>query len=287
MNKEKFFCICIFIVSLLFSSCYKDTENDFFLSLNDNWEYSLTGNQDDFSSISTDDFHSLNSIPPHRRGYIYLKTTFDIPDEYSEKKLSVFFGIVAVAAEFYCNEKYIGSSGYFPPQSSFEKQQATSLILPSYLLKSKNNILEIKLWVDGYGLISTTPVISTERTINNITKQENFLNSKLFLISSCLMMLVCFIYLFFFCLRPKDKSNLSFSLLCFFSSLFLVNVCIGEYPLLFSDIKSMLIVEKIFNGYVPILTVYCAISFVRDFLGWKETRGWIIYRAIVTIIPIK
>ena len=284
MHKKFLYVLIPFVFSLLLSAC-TDYDDNVLINLDSNWEFSVDS-KDDFKPVEPKEFRHLNKFAEHRRGYVYLRTRFDVPENYFEHKLGVYFGIVSLAGEFKCNGFYIGSTGYFPPEASFENQQASAFAIPTYLLKSRDNTLEIKMWVDGYGMISTIPFITTEKNIKNLTKKDNLINSKIFLISSFLMFLVCMIYLFFYYLRPKDKSNLSFALLCFFSSLFLVNVCIGEYPQIFTSIKYKLIFEKIFNGYVPIITVYYAISFMRDFLGWKESRGRIIYRQIITLLPI-
>ena len=146
--------------------------------------------------------------------------------------------------------------------------------------------LVIKLWVGGYGTITKDPFIAPQDQVTYIKARNDFINSKFFLIFSVLLIVVSTIYILLYFFRPTEKRHLSFSGITFFSSFFMVTVCIGEYPVIFKEGFSFLLYEKIFHGIAGTLSTHCTISFIRDLLRREDTKKITIARICITLANV-
>lgn len=275
----------IIFLSLLFLSCQKENDNRIYL--NSNWQYSTEGASGPFYDIQQRDFSSLPKFLETRKGYIWLKTNFTVPQNLQEKTLSLFLGVTKIADKVYINNTYIGKSGFFPPEEFTSGEISTAYQISPIILDYENdNELLITLWVNGKGCITQEPFIGTEIDINAHKTRSDYLNSTIFLLLSAVLIVISFIYFFLYILRPVDRSNLSFSRLTFLSALYLTTVCLGEYSLIFQGKYSLLLFEKIFSGIISILTANYAVSFIRDFLGKKDTKSATIFRKFIVFFAI-
>ena len=278
----------LILSALIFSlaSC-NDSENDKRVYLNKTWSYSLEGEFIGFSSLKISQLPALSILVPQKRGYIWLRTTFYLSEELRNEELSLYMGAVSIADSVYINGHFVGKTGFFPPYEYPQGEKPSSFSLPDeYLNFGGENTVLIKLWVNGYGKISSIPFISTYSDVMNKQVSVDFLQSKAYLLCSYFMLLVSAIYFFLYILRKREHSNLSFSRLNFFSALYLVTVYYAEYPIIYKIGYSFLLFEKIFHGAASIFAVYFYISFVRDYFDRTESKARRIYRIASSLISV-
>lgn len=251
-----------------------------------NWEYATDTLKTVYKPIETSQFPKISKLLPERKGDIYLRTYFTIPDNLKDEKLKLFLGNIKIANEFYLNGNYIDHYGVIGEKPFSSGSEASVYILPPTLCK-KNGLNEIiiHIQVDCEGRMGESPYISTERRVTAHEKRFNFFNSKMHMIISMVMFLIGIMYFTVYSLRRQDKQYLSFALLNIFSSLFLIYFFVDEYPI-FTDLNiSYLLVQKLFRGIAAALSSFFAVSFMCDYIGYNESLSRKIYRTALTIGP--
>lgn len=283
-NKSVLFFLIFF--SFLFSSCKIDEKEKVYIT---DFEYSLIGMGGTYHPFSSEyQLQKLADLLPNRKGYLWLKGEFIIPENLEKQKLGIYLGITKIAVGLYINGNFIAQSGSFPPIVFSQGEVPTYFSIPPECLNEpgKANIIELKFWVDSQGQLDKTPFISTFENVYNYYQKIDFKDSKLSLIVSYIMFVVAFIYFVLYIFKSNEKSNLSFSRLNFLSAFYMLTVCIGEYPReLLNYQHAYLLYLKIFSGVVSVITSYFAVSFIRDYLGAKDSKGRKIYRICITILP--
>ena len=282
--KKKYLFTFIIPLLFLFASCSKDS---FKIELDKNWSYSITGMDGEYKPIDNKSFSKLASFLPGRKGHIFLKTTFYIPEEYKQETLKCFLGNIKIANDFFFNGNHLGRNGFFEPNPFSIGGRCSSYSLPPPLSNYNDvpNEIIVHIYCDGEGQMDIEPFIGLQDNIKRYENRVDFINSKLQLTCSILLFFVGIIYLFLYSLRRSDKSNLSFGLLNIFSSLFLVVFCLGEYPIIFTNNYSYLLFQKLFRGISASVSTYFAVSFIRDFLGMTDSFSRKIYRTAITAGP--
>ncbi len=278
-----FYSFIILITLMMLSSCSR--KQDPIINLNNVWSYSVNGIHGKYNVFELKDFDKIKKALPDRTGHIYLKTTFSIPLELKNKPLRCFLGNIKIASEFILNGNYIGSTGFFPPSPFSIGGRSTSYSIPYTLCNEAQNEIIIHIYVEGEGGIGKTPFISTTDTVLAHEKLFDFVNSQLHLICSWMMMIIGLMYLLIFYLRRQEKHFFSFGMMNIFSSIFLVSLCIGEYPIIYVFGYSYLWYEKIFRALAAIFSSYFAISFMVNYLKFRENISFKIFRSAITIGP--
>ncbi|MCQ2593586.1 MAG: SpoIIE family protein phosphatase, partial [Treponema sp.] len=254
------------------------------IELDSGWSYTLFENAKAYLPLNNKYFSNLPAYVPDHRGYIWIKNTFYIPPELEYKNIAVYLGQIKVASEVYVNGVHIGASGYMPPKEFFNGEKSTAFQIPQSIIKYDNqpNTIVVKLWVNTTGKLGDSPFISTPDYVFLTRSMHDLLASEFPFAISIFLFFISFLYIFFYFIRPSDKSNLSFGLLTLFSSLYLFPICYGEYP--FGNTLDYLLFNKFFNAFVPYTAMHLAVSFIRDFLGKKETRWFKIFRIIFSAV---
>lgn len=269
MKFIRYFCLLFIILSLF--SCKKQDEYER-IYLDENWSYSVDGKYGIYKPLLTEQLTSLATLLPSKKGYIWLKTTFNLNAIDSYDQLSLYFGTVMIADELYLNNYYLGKTGLFPPYEFPEGGKPSSFYLPQeYLNTNSTNVLLIKLWVNGYGKIGSIPFISNYLDVTTKQIQVDFFQSKIYMLCSYFILIVAAVYFFLYMLRKQEHANLSFSRLNFFSALYLVSVYYAEYSI-YRHGYSFLLFEKLFHGGAAFCSTYFAISFIRDFFGRVDSK---------------
>lgn len=275
----------IFLLLILLSSC-KNTkaENDRFY-LYSGWKYSELGEPYDFYELPEQNLSFLSSLLDDKNGYIFLKKTFYLPQNFKYKDTYLFLGRVKIAAKVYINDHFIGQAGFFPPHEFTEGEKSSCFKIPKeYINFSAKNTIMICVWCNEYGTLKDIPFIADADDVIHKTEFDNLINSKIYMIFSVVLLMISFIYILVFFLRKADIENLSFSQMCFTTSCYLVTFYIGEYSIIYTHMYSFLLFEQIFNGLAPLLTCYFVINFTRDFLKYNEKIESRIFRFVLSCI---
>lgn len=286
--KKRFFLLSI-IFFLSFFSLYAKKSSDFDrIRLSEYWAYSIRGANGPYYLTNNNELNKLATLIPAGEGYIWLKSRFFVPKEYEKTNLTVYLGVVKIASEAYLNGKYIGQNGYFPPKPFSTGELGCAYNLPSAFLNydQVENELIIKIWVSGYGTISNEPFIASQEEVTFYKAKNDLLRSKFFLMLSVILLVISTIYTLLYIFRSTEKRHRSFAGLTFFSSFFLVTLCIGEYPIIFKQGFSYLLYEILFHGIAGSLSSHCTVSFIRDFLHKKDSKKVIIIRVCMTLFNV-
>ena len=99
-------------------------------------------------------------------------------------------------------------------------------------------------------------------------------------------MIITLIYFFLYLLRRSEVENLSFSLVCLFTGIYLCVFYYGEYSFLGKEHITYLMFEKIFKGATALITGYMIVCFARDFLHFNEKPQQKLGRFLVTLMGI-
>ena len=281
MKKFVYLFIISIFLSFLVSCGYNDDPE---ILLDSGWSYST--NQYTWTPISVSQLPKLAKLLPRRKGEVYLKNSFTVPDELKDQQLMCFLGNVKIASEFFLNGSSIGTTGFFDPSPFSVGGRSSVYLLPEGLFdRDGKNEIVVRIYMDGEGRVSTVPFISTLRKITAKQQTYDFFNSKMHLICSCVMLIMSIMYFTVYNLRRAEKQYLSFGFMNLFSSLFLISLSVGEYPIIYQSAFSYLLYQKLFRGVAASLSSYFAVSFMRDFLDVHETLSRKVYRTAITIGP--
>lgn len=286
--KKRFISCFIFFFLFIFSLFARKTSASNRIKLSENWAYSIRGANGPFYLTDNNELNKLALLIPSGEGYIWLKSRFYIPKEYQDTNLTVYLGVVKIASEAYLNGKYIGQNGYFPPKPFSTGELGCAFNLPSTFLNygQVENELIIKIWVSGYGTISDEPFIAPQEEVTYYKAQNDLLRSKFFLMLSVVLLIISTIYTLLYIFRSSEKRHRSFAGITFFSSFFLVTLCIGEYPIIYKQGFSYLLYEVLFHGIAGSLSSHCTVSFIRDFLHKKDSPKIVIMRVCMTLFNV-
>ena len=275
----------LFLIALtLLSSCKQTTENDERIYLDKNWQYSLYGEKYPFYDISVENFSKLSNLIEKKIGYIFLKSTFTVPSEYKHRDLALFLGRVKIASKIYINGHQIGKTGNFPPHEFTEGNKSFLIHIPrEYLNYDAENSIMICLWCHAYGSIESTPFIAEYADVETKADYDSLVNCKIYLVFTVILLIIFLIYLFLYLLRRSETENLTFSLLCLFTGLYLCTFYYGDYSFLSQSHLTYLQFEKFFKGACALITGYLIVGFTRDFMHYKESVVSKITRLVITI----
>ena len=279
--------ITLLFLVFTFSGCKKKSVPYYRIYLSDNWEYSLKGEPYPFYPLAANSLDKLANLLERQTGYIFIKTSFNIPKEYRHKDIALNIGRIKIASKIYINNHSIGKTGTFPPHEFNEGNKTFAFKIPKeYVNFGDKNTITICLWCHGYGSIDTVPFISEYNDAVISADYSTLVHSKMYFVLSVILMIINLIYFFLYMLRKSEVENLSFSQVCLFTSLYLCVFFYGEYSFLGKLNLSYLMFEKIFKGATSLLTGYMIIGFTRDFLHYNETKRCKIIRFLFTLISI-
>ncbi len=274
----------------MFISCKTPTSRkEGRLYLDKNWSYSIQGTKPDhpFTPIDIKNLDTLSEHLLNRTGYIWLKADFYAPDELKYIDTAIFLGRIKIAAKTYINGHFIGQTGFFPPHEYSEGERSSAFKIPrEYLNFGGNNQIVMVIWCHGRGRLYEIPFISDNDDVNYTKEFCNLVYSKIYFILSIVLLLISAIYFFLYFLRKTEKENLSFAELNLSTSFFLLNFYYGEYSIIYKNVYSLLLFEKLFHGIPVIFACYFVVSFARDFMKYNESLPHRIFRFCLAGISI-
>ncbi|MCR4580063.1 MAG: SpoIIE family protein phosphatase [Treponema sp.] len=271
--KSSLLFLCI-LSALLLSSCAGKEESEK-IYLSDGWRYCVnedSAKSGDYSYFDNSKLANLEGLLPEKRGFIWLKKTFTLPDSLRGQPLGLYLGRITLADQTYINGSYIGGEGSFPPHEFSAWNTARFYIIPAELLGEGENVLTIKIWVDGEGSIVSNPFISDVTSAKKAAGHEALWNSKIHLIFAFMMIIIGGYHLMLYLKNKRERENLLFALINLLSALYLSVFYYGELPDSFENLFSFLIFQKIFSSALPFVFPYLVASFVLSFVHAKENK---------------
>ena len=291
MHQNKFIFSILLIVILSFTSC-KSKNPEVKIDLTKGWTYALSKNDTDlpsaesFNSFDNSKLANLETLLPRQYGYIWLKKTFDLPDQLKNQNLGAYLGRISIADETYVNGAFIGGEGQFPDHEFSAWNIARFYTIPQEILNAEDNELLVKIFVDGEGSIVSNPFIGSVNTAKRAASHEAFWNSKINLVFAFLMIVIAAYHFMLYFKNRTEKENLMFGMINLLSALYLSVFFYGELPFNFGSHISFLAFQKIFSNSLPFFIAFMVTSFVISFVSFEENRIVRGIRLTFMIIPV-
>lgn len=294
-----FFTIALILVVLfLFQSCGRPSP--YRMDLSDSVEYCvlptdselpqvLFGNPT-FKHLDSKDKRHLSSLTDKENGIIWLKITFNIPQQLKNKELALYISELRSASRLFLNNNVIRQYGNFPPHEMSSGFQSQYFIFTrSSLNQDGENIVYIKVWPGVFGSISNTIFLGEQEDIFHHAERNSFFSSRIALVFCGVMFVIFFLYLFlyFVSINTKEiKNYIYYGLMNFYTIHFLFAIFISEVQWGTIVNISYLWFFKIFFCFGAFSTIYFANAFIISYLQYKASKTNIIIRMIIFTVSI-
>ncbi len=275
------------ILSLLFVSCEKRQGPR--VVLDSGWKYALqdpSHGPAQFFDVPDNDLTNLECLVPNAVGYIWLQNKFELPSDLKGENLSIYLGRIAFADETQLNGILIGKGGRFPANDFSAWTVARKYSMPQSLFVAGENILEIKIWVNGDGSVIGIPFIAREYDTALKTSLVNFFCSRIYMMFAFLCIVIALYHIVIFIRRPADMENLTFGIVNLMSPLFFVVFFIWDIPGFPARDWNYLVYEKIVSGIVPFYFPFGITSFINTFTKRKDNKFMLTLRLAFMIVPM-
>jgi hypothetical protein len=222
--------LILLLFGLLFFSntaCKQPTNS--ILAIPVQWEYAESEQYEplsflvdkEFKPLAEDQIHSLASLMPNEKGYVWVRGFFDF--KFQNDPVSISLGKVISAEDTYLNRNFLGGTILkTKEQWNFWNLYRHYPIPKEYLLESKNEIL-LKVYIDSEGAIPASIEIGNREDIEAIAFSKMFYESYLNGIVTVLFIVISLYHLLIYLKRRQDKENLYYAVFCFSYSLYGLN----------------------------------------------------------------
>jgi len=276
---QKSFLFSLILLSVLLTSCANSFRKESPRVFLRQWAYSVDGKN--FTDLPPKPLSDLENYIPGGKGYITLRTDFELPWKLASGDVGLALGKILIAANIYLNGKEISGVGSFPPHVRSAGPAYTNIRLnPQFLNLTGSNSLEIVMWVDGKGGISDKPFISTFEDTSRFTNRMSFFYSKLNMVFAWSMVLTAIIYLMFYAQQRNEKHYRDYALMNLGTAVFLIPFWSSEIPNFLLSIP-FLWWNTFFIGAAAFVVTHFAASFICSFLSVKLSLKTNIIRWII------
>ncbi|MCR4743490.1 MAG: SpoIIE family protein phosphatase [Treponema sp.] len=278
-----------------FNSCKKIDKNSL-INLEDSFYWVETNAQNSpeqvASGIYDSKFQKLDNMKSANLrklvglygNYIWLKAEIEIPEEYEDTNLAFYVQFIHYANKVWFNDHFLGEYGEFPPneQSSMHSPQYYP-IPKEFINKGGKNTLLIKVWCHGLSEISREVYIGPDSIIKTLKKDRDFFTNLFYMLCEGAFTAGFFIYFIMFLNQKNRKEYLSYSLICFHTTLFALIFFSDKLPLFnrINTIGQYLFYYKYLCCINAYFLFYFFASFMIYFLGEKQSKKVIIIRTIL------
>ena len=233
------------------------------------WEYK-TPEESKFSPLGAEEFTHLEKHVENQKGYLTIKTTFQVPKSLKKENLSLYIGDLQIAGKIFVNGTRIGIFGSFPPKEFYSGKAAKSFSIPkNILLQNKQNELQILMWCNGKCNISNAIYIGEQKNTDMKALENRFIMSDINLLFTVAFLLISLLYFLLYIKWHKEKEYLWYALTNLATTFYLFPYYQSSVPWLTQN-GGWLLYNKLFSGIAALLTAYFATSFIREFLSQKD-----------------
>ena len=204
---------------------------------------------------------------------------FPIPENLRYKSLALLITYLHFADKVWVNGTYVGGYGHFPPNERSVLWGTHFYSLPELVLNPVGrNVIFIKVYCKGASGISDTILLGEHDRINSINALLSFFLSTIYLFAEGGMLFTTILFLLIFLWRKKEKSYLSFSMICITSMLFTLPFCSSDLPQFFENQVSFLFFIKSTICEGLYLIVFFLSTLTIQFIKRSETKIFCIVR---------
>ncbi len=283
-------CLTFLLLGLVFFSntaCKKATEA--ILEIPIQWEYAESDQYEPLSFLADKEFkpleeirlHSLASLLPNEKGYIWVRGFFDFKN--INEPVSISLGKIISADTTYLNHYYLGGTILKTnEQWNFWNLYRHYPIPKEHLIEGKNEIL-LKVYVDSEGSIPSSIEIGNREDIEAIAFSKMFYESYLNGIVTVLFIVISLYHLLIYLKRKQDKENLYYAVFCFSYSLYGLNFVSWIFGA-FLNINYFYFQKFVFVSMF--ISAYSLYRFISIFLKRNDRKWFFILYIIFLAVPL-
>ena len=244
-------------------------------------------NSNDFIPFENKGKSNLAKLVGDSGNYIWLRAEFEIPESLKGKNLGLVIPYLHFSEKLYLNDKFIWSYGSFPPNEQNALYESHYYYFPlEYLNQDGKNTILIKVYCLCRAMMSDGVFISEYSTAEEKSEKYTFWFSKMYVFFEGGLFCAA---LLFFLLFIQQRENLvyhDFSVMNFFTLIFLTQFFATELPWFMNYKISYLLFTKFIICIPPIFVMYFLASFITHFIEFKQPLWLIILRVVLLFIPV-
>ena len=255
------------------------------------WYYAIGEGDDTFSDAEKRKYTEIENLTdlhlkhPERKGFIWIKTTFQTPPGLKGELCSLLLGRIIIADETYLNGIQIGKTGKFPPGFFSEWNTTRYYTVPENVLNNEDpNLLLIKLYVNNEGSITGKRMLGKSEIVHDEYVKQDFMNSRINALIAFLMFMIACYHVIIYIFRTKDRENIFYALVCFIFAFYLTNFFITRLPFFDYTGLSYLFYQKLIMISMFVIA-YLLVRFLQLYLGTVHNRKVQFIIIAATIIP--
>ena len=242
MKIKVFFVTIISILLSVLSSCSSKNDNPrLYLTY---FYWALTTEESDvseadslkFQKIPEIKYKNIRKLAGSQGNYVWVKTTFTLPDELKDDDLSMLVPYIHFAEELYLNGYYIDDYGQMeggPESPSIQEAGFMAHLFDfpiGYINQEGENTVLIKIFSLGSGSICGDIFVGLRDDAWSVSDKITFWRSRIYVFLQGIMLCVSiFFFMIFFAYR-KERIYIYFSLLNLLSFIFFSTLFAGDLP---------------------------------------------------------
>ncbi|HZK19494.1 MAG TPA: 7TM diverse intracellular signaling domain-containing protein, partial [Treponemataceae bacterium] len=286
--------VYLFVLPALFA--LKTTGTN--LLIDTNWQYAVENNSQNivsfdmkpeknrFNNISFIQLRNLELLLPHKSGVVWLKSSFYVPDDFSQESLACYLGKISMHDQTWLNGVYLGGWGTFEKNTWSYCNKTREYVIPGFLINTgTENTLYVRIFVNQKGSLQSVPKIGPSQIIHKKATIESFIHASTHMLLAGIFIFISLYNLFLFFYRKKERLHLSYALLTFFSALYTSQLYLHLLPGFQPAHNSYMLYQKITSYFSGFLIVFLACNYLNYFFERNEARIIYILRSILILIP--
>ncbi len=292
MKLKPFFVSIISIFAIFLTSC--NDGDDPRLYLND-FYWALTTEKSDvseaenltFQKIPKIEYKNIRKLVGTEGEYVWVKTTFTLPDELKGDDLSMMVPYIHFAEELYLNGYYIDDYGIMEGGAESSEIQEAGFMAhlfdfpESFLNQEGENTVLIKIFSLGSGSICGKIFVGTRQDAWSTSDKITFWRSRIYVFLEGIMLCVSIFFLMIFIAYRKERIYIYFSLLNLLAFIFFSTFFAGDLPWVgFHGGISYFWFFKLAKSTTFFGLEYLFSLFIFDYLGMKHTLAERIIRGM-------
>ena len=295
------FIISLFIITL--SSC-KGKNEEPRLYLND-FYWALTTEESDvedagkltFKKLEKIAYKNIREVAGAKGEYVWVKTTFTLPEELKGDDLSMVVPYIHFAEELYLNGYYIDDYGIMEGGPNSPRIQEAGFMAhlfdfpESFLNQDGENTIYIKIFALGSASICGDIFIGLREDAWSTSDKLTFWHSRIYIFLEGILLCVAVFFLLIFIAYRKERIYIYFSLLNLLSFVFFSTLFAGDLPWVgFHGGLPFLWFFRLAKGLTFFGLEYLFSLFIFDYLELKHNlaeriiRGMYLCAAVVLCI---
>ena len=225
------------LFSLLFISCKREAGPRIYLD--GTFSYSFCQLDSDISEADKNEYfplelsgyRNLQKTIGKNNEYIWLRTSFVIPEELKEQDLAMVIPYLHYASELYLNGMFIDDYGFMEEPRQEAGFTAQLFDFPEFFLNPDGeNVIHIKVLLFGQSTISQKVFVGLREDAWAQSDIHSFWQSRIYIFFIGILLGVFITFLILYIANPKYLHYLFFSLLSLASVLFFANFFSGDLP---------------------------------------------------------